>query len=84
MTELDRDLFDPATCDEETFVTEITIDPDGRVFAFGTSRGVLELLASLDPSSQQVKHLIARTNNLDTHDVQTRVAASRLPEAGLE
>lgn len=34
---------------DETMITEITIGPDGRVFVFGLSRGVLDVLAEIFP-----------------------------------
>jgi hypothetical protein len=44
--------------DEETTITEITIQPDGRVFIFGTSRQVLDLMVELDPSSPRLRTLL--------------------------
>lgn len=47
--------------DDETTITEITIAPDGRVYVFGTSNRVLEVLDELelgDPSvSQRLERL---------------------------
>ena len=40
--------------DDETHVTEITIQPDGRVYVFGLSRPVLELLATLRPDDPRL------------------------------
>lgn len=44
--------------DPETLTTEITITPDGRVFVFGTSRPVLELLEKLQPGDARVRLLL--------------------------
>jgi hypothetical protein len=46
--------------DDEAMITEITIDPDGRVFVFGTSQSVLEVLAKLDPKESRVQTLLNR------------------------
>jgi hypothetical protein len=40
---------------EETLTTEITILPDGRVYVFGLSLQVLELLEDLSPRDPLVK-----------------------------
>src|SRR5690349_7179179 len=45
------DSMTDAQLDNETDVTELTIAPDGRVFAFGTSRPVQESL--LSPGKEQ-------------------------------
>src|SRR5881394_2734679 len=47
-----------ALIDDETSMTELTIDPDGRVFVFGASRGVLEVLETLDPHDQRIATLL--------------------------
>lgn len=39
---------------DETAITEITIEPDGRIFVFGMSREVLELLATICPTAAQL------------------------------
>ena len=36
--------------DDETRITEITLQPDGRIFVFGLSREVLALLLEICPS----------------------------------
>src|SRR4051812_13903352 len=48
-----------ATLDNEKNVTELTIAPDGRVFAFGTSRPILEVLEALRPDDRRVGALLA-------------------------
>jgi hypothetical protein len=41
--------------DDETHTTEITIQPDGRVYVFGTSRQVLGLLNDLRPNDASLQ-----------------------------
>ena len=57
--------------DIEKDMTELTIGADGRVFAFGTSRGVLEVLCAVAPQDQRVRRMLeqvrareARVNEL--------------------
>ncbi len=51
---------------DETTITEITIQPDGRIYVFGTSRQVLEVLEDLGPTdvrlSQLLRHVRAAEN----------------------
>ena len=54
--------------DQESNVTEIFIGATGRVFAFGLSRQVLELLSKLQPADHRLEQL--------------RQAASASPGAG--
>lgn len=49
--------------DIEKSVTELTIAPDGRVFAFGTSRPILELLEALRPDDARVRALLQHVRN---------------------
>ncbi|MBM3969422.1 MAG: hypothetical protein FJ302_06120 [Planctomycetes bacterium] len=42
------------SADDEAAVTDIRIAPDGRVFVFGTSRPVLEMLSDLGWGDQAV------------------------------
>jgi hypothetical protein len=51
--------------DNENNVTELTITPDGRVFAFGTSRPVLEVLESLRPDDRRVRALLTQVRSMD-------------------
>lgn len=44
---------------DETTVTDITIAPDGRIFIFGTSRPVIELLAAFQPGNPRLEALLA-------------------------
>ncbi|HUB26083.1 MAG TPA: hypothetical protein VL992_11690 [Tepidisphaeraceae bacterium] len=42
----------------ESRTSELAIMPDGRVFAFGTSLAVLEILKSLEPENVQIGALL--------------------------
>jgi hypothetical protein len=44
--------------DDETGLSEITIYPDGRVYVFGMSQRVLEVLGTLEPDNARVRHLL--------------------------
>jgi hypothetical protein len=46
--------------DNEKDMTELTIAPDGRVFAFGTSRAILEVLEALRPDDLRVRALLGQ------------------------
>jgi hypothetical protein len=46
--------------DIEKNISELTISPDGRVFAFGASRPILELLAALAPHDRRIKRMLRR------------------------
>lgn len=52
--------------DEEKTTTELTIAPDGRVFAFGTSRSILEVLAALQPADKRVQRLLQHAQRLES------------------
>lgn len=60
--------------DAETLTTEITIAPDGRVFVFGTSRPVLELLETLQPGDPRVRLLLEQVRRSES---QTAVVERR-------
>ena len=47
------------TLDDETKVTELMITPDGRIYAFGLSDRVAELLAELAPHELSLQQRIA-------------------------
>jgi hypothetical protein len=53
------------SAEDETAITEITIEPDGRVYVFGTSQPVLEVLGRLDPLSPRVRLLLKRRATCD-------------------
>lgn len=45
---------------DETTLTEITILPDGRIYVFGLSQPVLEVILELQPSNQRLQRLHAQ------------------------
>jgi hypothetical protein len=55
----------PAPLEDETRITEITLQPDGRVYVFGTSREVLEILELLDPQSQRLQSLLSHVRDVE-------------------
>lgn len=52
--------------DEETAVTDIIIQPDGRIFVFGLSREVADVLEELCPK----EHPIRRVSSSATQDTR--------------
>jgi hypothetical protein len=44
---------------DETVLTEITIQPDGRVYVFGASREVLEVLDLISPHDSRLRAILA-------------------------
>jgi hypothetical protein len=65
--------------DEETNVTDITIEPDGRVYVFGTSRRVLEVLEQLRPDDPRVCRLLGHVRRLESRANVEVTACSRQP-----
>ena len=57
----------PTALDIEKNTTELTIAPDGRVFAFGTSRSILEVLAALQPADEKVRRLLEHVRALESN-----------------
>jgi hypothetical protein len=55
---------DPA--DDQTQITELIIRPDGRVYAFGTSRKILTVLYALEPDNRRLNRLLAKLGQLET------------------
>ena len=51
--------------DEESAITEITIAPDGRIFVFGLSRPVIDILDRLHPNDSRLKQLVHRVCHLE-------------------
>lgn len=43
---------------EETELTEITLQPDGRIYVFGASRDVLEVMNSINPRDAHVRAVL--------------------------
>lgn len=52
--------------DNENTMTELSIAPDGRVFVFGTSRPVLELLEALQPNDAKLCRLLQHVRALES------------------
>jgi hypothetical protein len=52
---------------DQTTVTDITIRPDGRIFLFGTSRQILEVMEQLNPQSPVVRQVL---DHIRTEKVQ--------------
>jgi hypothetical protein len=50
---------------EETHVSELTIMPDGRIYVFGTSRKLLEVLESLDPHDESLQRILKHVRHLE-------------------
>ncbi len=59
--------------EDETTMTEITIQPDGRVYIFGTSRQVLDILADLDPLSPKLQLLLNEVKRQEKIDTTARL-----------
>ena len=45
--------------EDETAITEITIQPDGRIFVFGLSLEVAQVLAELCPPGHAIGRLVS-------------------------
>jgi hypothetical protein len=45
--------------------TELTILPDGRIYTFGLSRQILDILASLEPRDPSFARLISQVRGLE-------------------
>jgi len=44
--------------DEQTHITELSIAPDGRVYVFGMSREILEVLETIGPDDLHLQLLL--------------------------
>ena len=55
-----RDSVAKVAADGETSLTEITIASDGRIFVFGLSGEVLEILAELCPNNPVLQARMSR------------------------
>jgi hypothetical protein len=51
--------------DDETTITEITLQPDGRIFVFGLSREVLAILQDLCPADHPLREISAEDSNCE-------------------
>ena len=49
--------------EDETCITEITFQPDGRIYVFGTSREMLEILECLQPHDARLNRLLSTTRD---------------------
>jgi hypothetical protein len=60
---------------DETNMTEITIQPDGRVYVFGASLPILQILQSLQPKDPRVAAILRHANPpeslLDSQEART-------------
>jgi hypothetical protein len=54
----------PTTTEDQTLMTELSILPDGRIFVFGASRGVLEVLQLLQPRDPELARRLAQVRQL--------------------
>ena len=63
--------------DDETTITEITIEPDGRVYVFGTSRQVLDVLERLCPGDAQLGRLLGQVRSLEQTNATIHGGATR-------
>jgi hypothetical protein len=54
--------------DDETDVTDITILPDGRVYVFGLSGPILEVLQTLQSDDERVQRLLSATTAAPASD----------------
>jgi len=60
---------------DETDLTEVTIQPDGRIYVFGASLPVLQILQSLQPNDPRVAAILKQANPqnnlLDSREART-------------
>ena len=59
-------IAQPPSLDNEKNITELTIAPDGRVFVFGTSRPILEVLEALQPRDKKLQRLLEHVRRLES------------------
>jgi hypothetical protein len=59
-------MSNDVTNDDDVPLTEITIQPDGRVYVQGLSREVLEVLVTLQPDDPHVAGLLAHVTDLES------------------
>lgn len=60
----------------ETTITEITVQPDGRVYVFGTSRQVLEVLDNLCPADAGLGRLLRHVREMEKTSVASAPIAA--------
>jgi hypothetical protein len=51
--------------EDETLTTELMIMPDGRIYVFGASRQVLEIMESLQPNDERLMQLLTHVRKLE-------------------
>jgi hypothetical protein len=61
---------------DESAESEITIHADGRVFAFGITAGLAEVLATIPTSDQRMKRLLERISRLKPKSADCEVSPS--------
>ena len=54
---------------DESAESEITIQPDGRIFGFGITRGLASVLASIPTADRRIAHRLRQIGrlNADSH-----------------
>ena len=62
--------------DEETNITEITIRPDGRIYVFGLSRQVLQILENLRPGEPHLAGVLAHVRAVEPATIQSTTPPS--------
>lgn len=66
---------------DETTITEITIQPDGRLYVFGTSRQVLELLDDLRPRDVRLQRLLGHVRAMEATAAEAKASDRGEPGA---
>jgi hypothetical protein len=54
----------PKILEDETELSEISLQADGRVYFFGMTREILEILAELDPQSAHLQNLLIQPGKM--------------------
>ncbi|HZZ41766.1 MAG TPA: hypothetical protein VFE58_02415 [Tepidisphaeraceae bacterium] len=53
-------------CNNSAPITEITIQPDGRIYVQGLSRDLIQILATLQPDDPHIQNLLQHLQNLES------------------
>ena len=56
---------DDSLLQDETTITDITIQPDGRLYVFGASRDVTTMLGELCPNDPRLQRMLDHLRALD-------------------
>ena len=64
--------------DDETTLSEITIMPDGRLYVFGASREVLDVLAELSPGDADLQRRVQHVRTTADRAAAPRECAAPL------